>query len=31
MLESRLIAKVDSVLPMPEAPAMLALLDKLAA
>ena len=31
MLESRLIAKVDAVLPMPEAPAMLALLDKLAA
>ncbi len=31
LLQSRLLEKIDAVLPMPEAPAMLALLDRLAA
>jgi hypothetical protein len=31
LLQSRLIERIDAVLPMPDAPVMLALLDKLAA
>jgi hypothetical protein len=30
-LQSRLIEQIDAVLPMPDAPVMLALLDRLAA
>ena len=30
LLQSRLIERIDAVLPMPEAPAMMALLDRLA-
>jgi hypothetical protein len=31
LLQSRLIERIDAVLPMPDAPVMLALLDRLAA
>jgi hypothetical protein len=31
LLESRLLERIDAVLPMPDAPVMLALLDRLAA